>query len=70
MGIPAMLIATDKFTEVCEAMAELGGIPDMQWATVEHPLGSTTTDELRLRAKSAAEQFVAIVTGTPQPPGE
>ena len=59
-----MLISTDPFLDVCRSMAELGGMPDMEWAVVEHPLGSTTDEELRIRAKSATDQFVAIVTGT------
>lgn len=56
-----MLISTDRFTEVCRAMAEMGGIPDMAWAIVEHPLGSTTDEELRERARSATKQFLSIV---------
>jgi hypothetical protein len=58
-----MLISTPPFLDVCRSMAELGGMPDQRWAVVEHPLGSTTDDELRSRAKDATDQFVAIVTG-------
>ena len=58
-----MLISTPPFLDVCRSMAEHGGMPDMQWAVVEHPLGSTTDDELRVRAKAATDQFIAIITG-------
>ena len=58
-----MLISTEPFLDVCRSMAEMGGIPDMRWAVVEHPLGSTTDDELQSRAKSATDQFIVIVTG-------
>ena len=35
----------------------------MRWAVCPHPLTSLTEDLLLERAKSAAEQFAAIVTG-------
>ncbi len=57
-----MLISTGPFTDACKSMARIGGIPDMEWAIVQHPLGSTTDDELRERARSAVDQFVGIVT--------
>ena len=58
-----MLISTPPFFDVCRSMAELGGMPAMQWAVVEHPLGSATDDELRIRAKAATDQFLGIITG-------
>ena len=58
-----MLISTEPFLDVCRSMAQMGGLPDMRWAVVEHPLGSATDDELRARAKAATDQFIAIVTG-------
>jgi hypothetical protein len=68
MGIPAMLISTEKFYDVCVAMARMGGIADMQWAVVQHPLGSTTDEQLRERARAATDQFVAIMAGRPARP--
>ena len=58
-----MLISTPPFMDVCRSMADHGGMPDQEWAVVEHPLGSTTDDELKGRAKAATDQFIAIVTG-------
>ncbi len=57
-----MLIGTDVFTPVCRATAKLGGIPDIRWAVVPHPIGSLNGEELRERARSAVEQFVDIIT--------
>ena len=47
-------------------MAKIGGIPDIPWATVPHPLGSLPSDELRERAKLAIAQFVKIVVADPE----
>ncbi len=58
-----MLISTEAFTDTCREMAVIGGLPEMRWAVCPHPLGSLTDEGLMERAKSAAEQFVAIVTG-------
>lgn len=56
-----MLIATDKFDAACRTMARIGGIPEIQWAVVPHPLGSATDEELLDRAESAVEQFERII---------
>jgi hypothetical protein len=42
-------------------MASIGGIPDIQWAVVPHPLGSAPDDILMERARSAVEQFERII---------
>ena len=57
-----MLIATDAFISTCKGMARLGGIPEMDFAVVPHPVGSLPAEELMERAKSAADQFVSIIT--------
>ena len=57
-----MLIGTERFTDACKAMAKLGGVPDMKWAIVPHPMGSATDEELMDKARSAVDQFVSIVT--------
>ncbi len=61
-----MLIATQPFIGTCKGMAKLGGIPDMEFAVLPHPVGSLPEDILMERAKSAAKQFVRIVTEAPQ----
>jgi hypothetical protein len=49
------------FTPVLESMKRIGGMPEIQWATVPHPLGSATTEVLRERAAQALAQFERIV---------
>jgi len=61
MGVPSVLIGTDRFQDVCKAMAKIGGMPEIQWAQVDHPLGSLTEVPLTERAKLAVEQFERIV---------
>ncbi len=57
-----MLIATDAFISTCKGMARLGGIPEMDFAVVPHPVGSLPPEELMERAKSAADQFLSIIS--------
>ena len=57
-----MLIATQPFIGTCKGMARVGGIPDVQFAIVRHPVGSLPPEILMERAQSAVDQFVAIVT--------
>jgi hypothetical protein len=47
-------------------MARIGGIPEVRWATVPHPLGSLPPDELRERAVQALAQFEEIVVAEPE----
>ena len=61
--MPAALIATAPFEEVCRATARIGGLDAIRWVTVAHPLGSLREPALRERAASAARQFEAIVRG-------
>lgn len=61
-----MLIGTDKFNYVCEAMARIAGVAGIRWATVPHPLGSATPEVLRERARQAIEQFARIVSANPE----
>ena len=60
-GIPTLLVSTPPFLGACQAMKSMGGMPDLQWAVVEHPICSISDDELRARAVSAVEQFQSII---------
>ncbi len=42
-------------------MQRAGGIPDIRWAQVPHPLGSATPEVLKERAAQAVDQFIDIV---------
>lgn len=60
-GIPTMLVSTPPFAGVCATMAELGGLPQLEWAIVPHPIGSLGATELAARADDAVAQFYRIV---------
>jgi len=57
-----MIIATIPFVDACKGMAKMGGMPDLEFAVVPHPIGSLNEEQLRERARSAVDQFVPIVT--------
>jgi hypothetical protein len=56
-----MLIGTDRFRSVLEAVRQMAGVSDVRWAEVPHPVGSLGDAELRQRARLAVDQFEAIV---------
>jgi hypothetical protein len=60
-GIPTMLVTTPPFVPACETMADISGIPDLQWAVVEHPIGGASDEELRAKAVRAAARFRAVI---------
>jgi hypothetical protein len=60
-GIACLLISTPPFADAVDTMAKLGGIPDIEWAIVDHPLGSLAEAELAGRAHDAACQFRQII---------
>lgn len=60
-GIPCLLISTPPFADAVTAMAKLGGMPDIKWAVIDHPLGSLAEDELQERARDAARQFREVI---------
>jgi hypothetical protein len=62
-GIPAALITTRPFLQAVTATANLRNMPDIQWAIVEHPLGSLEEVELAQRAKAAAPQVLELLLG-------
>ena len=43
----------------------MGGIAEIRWAEVAHPLGSCTQEQLRERADAALGQFIDIVVAKP-----
>ncbi len=62
-GIPAFLISTPPFAEAVGTMARLSGMADIEWAIVDHPIGSADEAGLRARARSAAAQFRSAMLG-------
>ena len=62
LGVPAAAICTTPFLKSGRAMAARQGMPDYEFAMVQHPLSSLTTDELRERAREAVPQVLSIIT--------
>jgi hypothetical protein len=50
---------------VFRSVQRAGGIPEIRWAEVAHPLGSCTKEQLQERAESALVQFLDIVVAKP-----
>src|SRR3546814_12412654 len=62
-GIPAVAVCTEAFLPGLDALTQMRGMPDYQFAVVPHPLGVLFDDELHQRAVLAAPQVADIVTG-------
>ena len=60
-GIPAMLVVTPPFIAAVKATVEMRGMPDIQWARVDHPIAQLDEATLSPRAVEAARQFHDII---------
>ncbi|HEX3916551.1 MAG TPA: hypothetical protein VHW60_04370 [Caulobacteraceae bacterium] len=60
-GVPAVAICTTPFLRAGQAMAARQGMPDLPFVTLQHPLSSLDTAELRQRAEVAAPQAAAML---------
>jgi hypothetical protein len=47
---------TTRFTSAAEMMSRVLGMPDYEFAVIDHPVSSATDAELAVRAKAAIEQ--------------
>lgn len=56
-----MVICTTPFEVTVKNIARVLGIPDYPFVKVQHPIGSCTLPELKLRAEAAYGQAVAIL---------
>jgi len=62
-GIPAVLVSTPPFIDAVITTTKMSNMPAIEWAVVDHPIGSLTEDEVRQRAKHAAEQIPGLMLG-------
>jgi hypothetical protein len=63
LGRPAVLVASDAFTDAAEHQARLLGQPALRRAFVAHPVQDRTDDELRAMAREVAGEVLAALTG-------
>ena len=62
-GKPSLVLCTHPFDPTGRMIAKTLGLPDFQYALVDHPIGSASTEELLERARDAYEQGRRILLG-------
>lgn len=62
-GIPAVLVSTTPFIDAVTTTTKMSNMPAIEWAIVDHPIGSLDEDTLRQRARHAAEQIPGLMLG-------
>jgi hypothetical protein len=60
-GIPAAAVVTSRFIHTANMMARRHGFPDYRYATVPHPIGNLTADQIRERARDVLPDVLAIL---------
>lgn len=68
LGRPAVLIATDAFTDGAAAQAALLGQSRLRRVMVAHPIQDRTDEEIRALARAHVDDIVAALAGA-HPPG-
>ncbi len=58
-GTPTITVGTDAFARLAALQAKAMGHPDLPVITVEHPLGGIEPDEVRRKARVAADAIIA-----------
>ena len=61
LGKPALVICTHPFEPTARNIAKVLGVPDYPFASVEHPIGSRTVEEIKARAMDAYEQGIEFL---------
>jgi hypothetical protein len=62
-GIPAVLVSTTPFTDAVITTTGMSNMPSIEWAIVDHPIGSLDEESVRQRAQQAASQIPAVMFG-------
>lgn len=61
LGRPTAVIITKEFVTECVTQRAALGMPGLEPVVVDHPLSSCTDDEVRHRARQAAEQVKRLL---------
>ena len=59
-----MVICTTPFEVTARNIARVLGLPDYPFVKVQHPIGSCTLPELKVRAEAAYQQALSILLET------
>ena len=62
LGIPAVAVMTDRFERSARVVAQVNGLPDYPFAVIGHPVANDSDEALRLKAETAIERIVALLT--------
>lgn len=62
MGLPAVLVHTDGFTEAAERQAVMHGQPALRRAIVPHPVQDKNLNEIRELARETVAQILSELT--------
>lgn len=63
LGRPTAVIITKEFITECTTQRAALGMTGLEPVIVDHPLSSCTDEEVRHRAKQAAEQVKRLLLG-------
>ena len=63
-GIPAVLVSTPPFIDAVTTTTRMSNMPAIEWAIVDHPIGSLDEGEVRERAIAAAKQIPGLMIAT------
>lgn len=61
LGRPTAVIITREFVSECQTQRAALGMTGLEPVIVDHPLSSCTDDEVRHRARQAAEQIKRLL---------
>ena len=53
---------TDRFERSARVVAQVNGLPEYPFAIIGHPVANDGDEALRLKAETAAERIVALLT--------
>jgi hypothetical protein len=62
LGIPAVAVITDRFEPTARAVAQVNGLPGYPFAVVAHAIANDDDDTLRVKAESALDTIVRLLT--------
>jgi hypothetical protein len=62
-GIPSIGLVTEKFADEAEFIARAGGMPDVPWLRLPHPIAGTGDEHMISVARDVAPLIIATLRG-------
>ncbi|MFY0612422.1 MAG: hypothetical protein JXQ99_12895 [Hyphomicrobiaceae bacterium] len=63
LGLPSVSVMTTQFVSAAELMSRVLGAEGHPFVVIDHPISSASNEMLGERARQAAAQSAAILTG-------